>query len=113
MTREEQIHIAAYEYCQTIDIDDREGHGFDYEDIEWSFEAGVKWADNNIDLSFIWHDANIVPSENKGIIYLTKNNKLGVFNSIKRNNWDWYVSDKYSIIKWAYINDLLPKGGEK
>lgn len=78
---------------------------------------GLAAADAEPNLESIWHDANIVPSENKsknkGIIYLTKNNKLGVFNSIKSNNWHWYVSDKYSIIKWAYSTDLLPKGGEQ
>ena len=83
-----------------------------------AFISGAIWADNNppqdiVNLNKVWHDANIVPSENKGIIYLTKNNKLGVFNSIKSNNWDWYVSGKYSIIKWAYSSDLLPKGGER
>ncbi len=69
--------------------------------------------DNIVDISEVWHDINIVPSGNKGIIYLTKNNKLGVLNSIKSTKWDWYVADKYSIIKWAYVDDLLPKGGEK
>ena len=73
---------------------------------------GLKAADAEPNLESLWHDTNIVPSDNKGIIYLTKNNKLGVFNSIKSNNWEWYVSDKYSIIKWAYSSDLLPKGGE-
>ena len=76
--------------------------------VEKAFIEGAKWADNNICLSSIWNDTSIMPSDNKGIIYLTKNNKLGVLNSIKSNNWDWYVSDKYSIIKWAYIDDLLP-----
>ena len=69
----------------------------------------INGKDNIVDLSEVWHDINIMPSDNKGIIYLTKNNKLGVLNSIKSNNWDWYVDDKYSIIKWAYIDDLLPK----
>ena len=72
----------------------------------------IERKDNIVDLSEVWHDINIVPSNNKGIIYLTKNNKLGVLNSIKSTNWDWYVADKYSIIKWAYLDDLLPKGGE-
>ena len=76
--------------------------------VEKAFIEGAKWADNNICLSSIWNDTNIVPSDNKGIIYLTKNNKLGVLNSIKSTNWDWYVADKYSIIKWTYIDDLLP-----
>ena len=71
----------------------------------------IERKNNIVDLSEVWHDINIVPSNNKGIIYLTKNNKLGVLNSIKSNNFDWYVADKYSIIKWAYIDDLLSKGG--
>ena len=79
-------------------------------------------AKHNVDIAYldiiaivdndIIRDINIVPSNNKGIIYLTKNGKMGVLNSIKSNNWDWYVADKYSIIKWTYIDDLLPKGGE-
>ena len=54
----------------------------------------------------------------KSILYLTKNGKIGVIKAIKSNNWDWYVSDKYSIVKWVYVDNLLPnskqlKGDEK
>ena len=77
--------------------------------VEKAFIEGAKWADKNIYISSIWNDINIVPSDNKGIIYLTKNGKIGVIKSIKSNNWGWYVAHKYSIIKWAYIEDLLPK----
>ena len=85
--------------------------------VEKAFIEGAKWADNNICLSSIWNDTNIVPSDNKGIIYLAKNNKLGVLNSIKSTKWNWYVADKYSIVKWAYIDDTLSnqeqlKGGK-
>ena len=69
--------------------------------------------DNIVDLSEVWHDINIVPSNNKGIIYLTKKGKIGVIKAIKSDKWDWYVADKYSIIKWAYVDDILPKGGGK
>lgn len=69
--------------------------------------------DNLVDLSEVWHGINIVPSNNKGIIYLTKKGKIGVIKEIKINKWDWYVADKYSIIKWAYVDDLLPKEGGK
>ena len=86
--------------------------------VEKAFIDGAKWADNNICLSSLWKDTNIVPSDNKGILYLTKNGKVGVIKAIKSNEWDWYVGDKYSIVKWAYIDDLLPnseqlKGDEK
>lgn len=110
MERNEEIKQALSRYVKNRGVSGN--HIVDVE-RDAAFIAGALWADNNPDLSSLWHDANIVPSENKGIIYLTKNNKLGVFNSIKSNKWDWYVSGKYSIIKWAYISDLLPKGGEK
>ena len=81
----------------------------DKEFVEKAFIEGAKWADNNTNTSSIWNDVNIEPAENKGIIYLTKNGKIGIIKAIKSNNWNWYVADKYSIIKWAYIDDLLPK----
>ena len=80
----------------------------DIELVRKAFIEGAKWADN-IYLSSLWNDSNIVPSDNKGILYLTKNGKIGVIKAIKSTKWDWYVADKYSIIKWAYIDDLLPK----
>ena len=84
--------------------------------VRKAFIEGAKWADNNICLSSLWNDINIVPYSNKGILYLTKNGKIGVIKAIKSDNWDWYVNDKYSIVKWAYIDDTLPnqeqlKGG--
>lgn len=116
MTREEEIKKQADIY--TDDVSNytewsNDGGWSDTNDIylvEKAFIEGAKWADKNMYISSIWNDINIVPSDNKGIIYLTKNGKIGVIKSIKSNNWDWYIADKYSIIKWAYIYDLLPKG---
>ena len=73
----------------------------------------IERKDNIVDLSEVWHDINIVPSNNKGLIYLTKKGKIGVIKAIKSTKWDWYVADKYSIIKWAYVDDLIPKGDRK
>ena len=103
MTREEQIIKQADVYA------DNEGLSVTNvkELVEKAFIEGAKWA-NNIYLSSLWKDTNILPSDNKAILYLTKNGKIGVIKAIKSNDWDWYVSDKYSIIKWAYIDDLLP-----
>lgn len=104
MTREEQIIKQADIYT------DNEGLSVtnDIELVRKAFIEGAKWADNNISISSLWNDINIVPSDNKGILYLTKNGKIGAIKAIKSNNWDWYVSDKYSIVKWIYIDDLLP-----
>ena len=118
MTREEEIKKQADIYTDDAsnytEWSDDGGWSVtnDIDLVEKAFIEGAKWADNNIYLSSIWNDINIVPSDNKGIIYLTKNGKIGVIKAIKSNNWDWYVADKYSIVKWAYIDDLLPKGGE-
>ena len=81
----------------------------DKEFVEKAFIEGAKLADNNINISSIWNDINNVPSDNKGIIYLTKNGKIGIIKAIKSNKWYWYFANKYSIFKWVYINDLLPK----
>lgn len=113
MTREEQIIKQADIYTDDASNYNEWSDGWsdinDVELVEKAFIEGAKWADNNICLSSIWNDINIVPSDNKGIIYLTKKGKIGVIKAIKSNKWDWYVADKYSIIKWAYVDDLLPK----
>ena len=115
MIREEEIKKQAEIYTDDVSnytewTDD--GGWTDYNAakfVEKAFIEGAKWADNNINIFSIWNDVNIVPSDNKGIIYLTKNGKIGIIKAIKSNNWNWHVADKYSIIKWAYIDDLLPK----
>ena len=117
MTREEQIIKQADIYAEWSDDGGLSVTNVK-ELVEKAFIEGAKWADNNICLSSLWNDINIVPSDNKGILYLTKNDKIGVIKAIKSNNWDWYVADKYSIVKWVYIDDLLHnseqlKGGEK
>ena len=116
MIRQEEINNAKESFYERII---KEGSYYDPRDC---FEEGAEWADNNINISSIWNDVNIVPSDNKGIIYLTKKGKIGIIKAIKSNKWDWYVAYKCSIVKWAYIDDLLPKqfgnseqlkGGEK
>ena len=116
MTREEQIKKQANVYAEWSD-DGVCSVTNVKELVEKAFIEGAKWA-NNIYLSSLWKDTNILPSDNKTILYLTKNGKIGVIKTIKSDNWDWYVSDKYSIVKWVYVDNLLPnseqiKGGEK
>ena len=112
MTREEQIKKQADIYAEWSDDGSLSVTNVK-ELVEKAFIEGAKWADNNIYLSSLWKDTNIVPYSNKGILYLTKNGKVGVIKAIKSNDWDWYVADKYSIIKWAYIDDLLPNQFQK
>lgn len=95
MTREGMIEIAALRICP------------DDQAARLVFMAGAMFADSHP--INVWHDANTMPSDSKSIIYLTKNGKFGVISQVHSNKWDWYVAVKYSIIKWAYIADILPK----
>lgn len=75
-------------------------------------------------LSQLWHDASEIPQENhKNIIYQT--NYHSMYNvhidfiptclrscKITSRSWDEFVKE-VNMRRWAYINDLLPKGGEK
>ena len=113
MIREEEIKKQAEIYTDNRDnyvewSDGWSAHN-DIKFVEKAFIEGAKWADNNTNTSSIWNDVNIEPADNKGIIYLTKNGKMGAINAIKRNKWDWYVNDKYSIVRWAYCDDVLSK----
>ena len=69
--------------------------------------------DNIVDLSEIWHD-------------ITEEPKLGAWlvGQIGETAYDTFISaiegkrmselfDGYNIKRWAYLDDLLPKGGEE
>lgn len=78
----------------------------------------IKIDDRNlVDLSKVWHDANEEPQDDcKEILY---QDKYGAwFFALKYDivvvleiNWEDFAAENIS--RWAYINDLLPKGGKK
>lgn len=74
-----------------------------------SFANGVKWFKQAI-----WHDASEVPQKDQPFITQWKNLwTIDINLSIFPNN-DWFSHCKKAKIKqWAYIADLLPKGGEE
>ena len=85
-------NVAAGTMCAYIGIDDR----------------------NLVDLSKVWHDASEMPKE--GELILTQFDE-DCYDTIVLCD---LIADifyarckKYGDIRWAYISDLLPKGGEK
>ena len=73
--------------------------------------------DNLVDWSKIWHDASEEPEYScKQILY---QDKYGAwFFALKYDivvvleiNWEDFAAENIS--RWAYIDDLLPKGGKK
>lgn len=75
-----------------------------------SFEDGVEWFKKAL-----WHDASEMPEKGKAFIFLAESNSskhyhVGVvYNPMDYDkNCEWW-----DVIEWCYIEDLLPKGGEK
>ena len=71
----------------------------------------VERKDNIVDLREVWHDTKEEPEYDNAIVYVTKLNKLNTLKRVDKNRFTWYI-EKYAIYKWAYLKDLLPKGGD-
>ena len=104
MTRKDEITIASCAYGSR-------GSSID-------FEAGAKWPDANpksglIDLSQVWHDASEEPKKGECILGEYQG---GIYQTYLYGyvdcEWSSYVK-VFSLIRWAYVNDLLPKGVER
>lgn len=73
------------------------------------FKAGAKWR-----INIVWHDASEKPIYNKPILMYCFfggcfNYKVSYNDDILTNRaWD-YWSFENCLVKWAYIEDLLPE----
>lgn len=84
------------------------GEGVDVSMRRDAFKAGVEWFKEAL-----WHDAKEEPDKNKRILvnWLYKGK---ICSDIIRTVCDWqHTVMVYNVTKWCYIDDLLPKGGEK
>lgn len=111
MTRKEQILQAARDYVSGVTLSSPS-------DVI-HFEYGARWADEHP--VNVLHDANDEPLlEGKEIIFLNNHDLAyiterfgGTFSDMLEDySWEKYVN-LCKITKWAYISDLLPKGGQK
>lgn len=116
MTREEEVKQAAYsQYCNSESVC--------FTLMCDSFKQGAEWADENpkpglIDLSQVWHEAKEEPEEGTKVVVIDNNGWTGsgLFNprAMVKGVYIYgdLVVDWYSVVRWAYVDDLLPKGGE-
>lgn len=69
-----------------------------------------------IDLSQVWHDASEVPQGPYIVLCDGLDNRQWVvewlYIDMSYANWQDYI-ESIGVSRWAYISDLLPKGGEK
>ena len=112
MTRKEEILNAARNYVRGVTLSSPSN--------VIHFENGAKWADEHPNLESLWHDANEEPLEDKEIIFLDELNfayiseKFGGTFSYMLEDLSWEEYAKFlRFSKWAYLKDLLPKGGEQ
>lgn len=103
MIREEQIITTAKKHY--------------YDDINChnAFLHGVEWADEHpVD---VWHEASEEPNGNNWeILCVDVYNGCWVDSRVNAlllyNKWNEYV-DIEQVKMWAYVNNLLPKGGKE
>ena len=71
------------------------------------------------DLSQAWHDASKEPEEGTQVVAIDHDgwSGSGLFNPMAMIKgvylYGELIVDWYSVVRWAYLKDLLPKGGEE
>ena len=100
-------------YDEDTDVDGQ--HHFCQEFGAELFKDGAKWAINEF-LKDLWHPVSEEPEENKKLLVQYTNYMVEDDYEIDMNipHVPWrYLVTTYNFKKWCYIEDLLPKGGEK
>ena len=112
MRREKQIAVAFNDYRDALKLSTF--GDFEYIDIQEAFEEGAKWADNHP--VNVWHEASEFPNKALPIIIeidddIEPSYEVISIDETDEKFWEYLVSDR-DITIWAYVKDLLPKGGE-
>ena len=101
MTREEQIISEAKKYYS------------DSINCYNAFLHGVEWAE--LHPADVWHEASEKPRAKEWLLIQFSGGDYEAFalDELGVETWsDWWCKN-YKVIRWAYIKDLLPKGGER
>ena len=85
---------------------------YDIEEI-CGFVQGAQWADAHpIE---VWHEASEKPRAKEWILVQFEEDEYETLalDDLGVDTWsDWWCKN-YKVIRYAYITDLLPKGGER
>ena len=82
----------------------------DYQ-IKQAIELGAKWAINEF-LKGLWHPSSKEPKKGRVFLYKTIFKEYGLNQIIDGNEWK-YIIKYQKATQWLYIDDLLPKKGDK
>jgi len=77
-------------------------------DAKSGFMAGAQWRINSV-----WHDVREQPEQDKCFIYEIGHGRYETDCIYKKEklNWERYAA-QLNIIRWAYVDDLLPESKE-
>ena len=123
MTREEEIKQAAEAYASQmcnncsarLYCEEKNKKCVEYREQAKVYADGIKYADEHP--TNVWHSADKRP-EGKYWRILCQDEEGGCWVENKNdamrlhNTWSGYAGIEM-LVKWAYIKDLLPKGGEE
>ena len=69
--------------------------------------------DNIVDKGSIFHSTEETPDMRRDLLYESPFGRCGVLNMLPLCDEEWsHFKRVYKIRRWAYLDDLLPKGGE-
>lgn len=112
MIDEKTIKEAAYNYIGGEDHDKDKLELFEF--MRVSFINGADWAIYEFQQR-LWHDASEKPEDGTSLLFLFRNSygyeDYGILCNYTKYPWD-RVCKEYNVVRWAYISDLIPKGGE-
>ena len=101
----EQLNILV-PYCFETDLEEK-----------WyniGLKHGLEAADEEPNLERLWHDATTQPELNKWFLAQIGDDAFDTFVMAMDKNQDWKEwANGINIKRWAYIDNLLPKGGKK
>jgi hypothetical protein len=112
MNREEVIKKAAEHYAELVDKE-YNIYSSTKRIVKSAYQVGAEYADTHpID---VWHDASEKPHTKEWILvqFGEDDYEALALNDLGVDTWLDGWCNNYKVRRWAYIRDLMPKGGEK
>ena len=81
--------------------------------IEQAFKDGAAWAQREF-VKSLWHDASEKPMAGRHVIAISKKGMFVYDFQFKEDDDNW--ARKFQLLhieRWAYLDDILPKKGDK
>ena len=73
----------------------------------------IERKDNIVDKGKVFHSTEEAPDMRRDLLYESPFGGYGVLNTLPLCDEKWsYFKRVYKIRRWAYLDDLIPKGGE-